>query len=348
MKYCTNCGKGNAEDALFCHSCGDRLSAARLAAAPAKPKGKSKLPLIVFLVIAVAVIAAAVILLVSNLGGKEATAPAPTPVFSFHPHGENEPKATLEAEPAPVPAPAADSTPEFAPVPTAEPTPEPVFHTDELAGLCWVGDLYAFAHETDGEELPALMKEGGLYLVADAAIPEQILVMLHTTEEMFRAVLAEDGSALLRTSAGEYLSVQLYPAENGRIQAVLTSQSNTGTYTFLLAPRENEPEEDLTMGRILPDVDRRYYTRQEILMSVQPWVDTGYTLSEALRLARNEIYANYGNVFKDENLNRYFYEERGHIFSRDPALNADMISQMFNDYEAKNVSFIKDIEEEFK
>lgn len=105
---------------------------------------------------------------------------------------------------------------------------------------------------------------------------------------------------------------------------------------------EEEKEEDLeekqvkdeTKEYIFPDSDKKYLTEEEVF---------GKDAS-TLRLARNEIFARHGYIFKSEDLKTYFrkvswYEERVEA----DQFNADKV---FNDYEKKNVELIKSIEEE--
>ena len=90
------------------------------------------------------------------------------------------------------------------------------------------------------------------------------------------------------------------------------------------------------------------YKRQgEIMSLIQPLINNGYSISDALRIARNECYANYGNVFSDEMLNDYFYTKHGDIYSKNPSLTSDDIYNSYlNDFEKENIDTIKILEDE--
>ena len=103
-----------------------------------------------------------------------------------------------------------------------------------------------------------------------------------------------------------------------------------------------------TDAYILPDVKSHVYTKNEILEAIVPWINSGYSIQEALRLARNECFANYGNVFKDLELNRYFYVEHADLFTSNSSLTADEIYNLFNSVEQKNIKTIKQLEEQYK
>ena len=67
---------------------------------------------------------------------------------------------------------------------------------------------------------------------------------------------------------------------------------------FTTAPTQAQ-EKTIYNTRLLPLSASHAYTRQEILDALQLWLDAGYTLEEALGLARNEIYADCGYSFRD-------------------------------------------------
>lgn len=82
---------------------------------------------------------------------------------------------------------------------------------------------------------------------------------------------------------------------------------------------------DFSTGFLLPEADTRYYFRTELTQTDRDW----------LRVARNEIYARHGYVFKDQKLADYFsampwYEP---IPDKDP-------SGEFNKYEKHNVMLL--------
>ena len=132
MRYCTNCGKGNNDNAVFCHSCGTKLAPARPAPAAPSPapkaqKSANKLKIVIPLVIAaLAVIAAAVILLTGN---QHSTGPMPSP-DEMPPLLQNAfvPGAKEDHEPRPEPE--AEQESEAEPELTPAPTPAPALPPD--------------------------------------------------------------------------------------------------------------------------------------------------------------------------------------------------------------------------
>ena len=87
------------------------------------------------------------------------------------------------------------------------------------------------------------------------------------------------------------------------------------------------------MEYIFPDSDSRYLTEDELIN-----LD-----SDALKLARNEIFARHGYIFKDKGLQEYFNSTtwyKGAVGGED----FDMEKE-FNDFEKANVALIGSIEE---
>jgi len=101
-------------------------------------------------------------------------------------------------------------------------------------------------------------------------------------------------------------------------------------------------------GYILPYADSYYYTYNEILSLIQPLCNNGYSVADALRLARNECYARHGRVFKDEKLNDYFYNQHYSLYTPNAYLTSDMVAAMFNQYEQANIDLIQDMEKLYK
>ena len=85
-------------------------------------------------------------------------------------------------------------------------------------------------------------------------------------------------------------------------------------------------------GYLLPDVDSRYLTREEI----------SQLSKEELRLARNEVYARHGRLFDSADLQNYF-NGKSWYEGRIPA--KQFSDSIFNDYERKNLDLIREIEE---
>ncbi len=101
-------------------------------------------------------------------------------------------------------------------------------------------------------------------------------------------------------------------------------------------------------GYILPAADSYYYTYNEILSLIQPLCNNGYSVADALRLARNECYARHGRVFNDEKLNDYFYNQHYGLYTPNAYLTSDMVAAMFNQYEQANIDLIQDMEKLYK
>ena len=84
---------------------------------------------------------------------------------------------------------------------------------------------------------------------------------------------------------------------------------------------------------ILPDSASSYLTEADL---------AGLT-KEELRLARNEIYARHGRIFKDADLNAYFMSKSWYT----PLYEPEQFDEdaMFNEYEKANRQLISDYEE---
>lgn len=92
-------------------------------------------------------------------------------------------------------------------------------------------------------------------------------------------------------------------------------------------------QETMEMEYIIPDSDSRYLSEDELLD-----LDT-----DTLKLARNEIFARHGYIFKDKNLQEYFESTtwyKGTVKGKD----FDMEKE-FNDFEKVNVALIGSLEE---
>lgn len=83
---------------------------------------------------------------------------------------------------------------------------------------------------------------------------------------------------------------------------------------------------------LLPDVDSRYLSREEI----------SRLSKEELRLARNEVYARHGRMFNSADLQNYF-NKKSWYQGRIPA--NQFSDSVFNDYERKNLDLIREIED---
>lgn len=110
---------------------------------------------------------------------------------------------------------------------------------------------------------------------------------------------------------------------------------------------KEESVETSIYAKILPDSASHYYTEEEIMECIQPWITYGYSEAEALRLARNEMYATYGGLFRDDELNTYFYEDRADLFTVRYADNSGA-NTTFTYCEQANISLIKEMENYYK
>jgi hypothetical protein len=89
---------------------------------------------------------------------------------------------------------------------------------------------------------------------------------------------------------------------------------------------------DVSQDYILPDSDSKYYTKSELS-----------SLSKSdLRIARNEIYARNGYIFKDETLKSYF---QGKSWYKGTTNDQKAVESKFNKYEKKNRDIIVELEE---
>lgn len=118
------------------------------------------------------------------------------------------------------------------------------------------------------------------------------------------------------------------------------------TYTKADTYAEQSEQININESKILPDSASILYSESEIMSRIQPWINSGYTTAEALRLARNEIFANHGNIFEDESLNNYFYVQRGHLYG-DCYQYSEQAYQEFNQTEIANVNTIKQLENQY-
>lgn len=108
-------------------------------------------------------------------------------------------------------------------------------------------------------------------------------------------------------------------------------------YVYPESPQQTEKiyvyPEDGSTGYILPGSDYRYISRSELY---------GFSALQ-LRLARNEIYARYGRMFKDEGLQNYFDSCSWYWPSISPD---DFKESILNKYEKANVKVISEYEKD--
>lgn len=121
---------------------------------------------------------------------------------------------------------------------------------------------------------------------------------------------------------------------NNRIGVMLEHEDGIVTGIYAMQFTEEEIQEYIAKEYIFPDSDKKYLSEDEVRS----------VTAEDMAIGRNEIFARYGYIFKDEGLKAYFesiswYE--GTVPS--DQFNADAV---FNDFEKKNVELIKRVESE--
>jgi hypothetical protein len=60
-----------------------------------------------------------------------------------------------------------------------------------------------------------------------------------------------------------------------------------------------------------------------------------------IHLAKNEIYARHGYIFKDEDLNNYF---NGQLWYEPSVKSENFDERVFNDYEKANLRLLTDLD----
>lgn len=86
---------------------------------------------------------------------------------------------------------------------------------------------------------------------------------------------------------------------------------------------------------ILPDSDKAYVTEDELKVLTQ----------EELRIARNEIMARHGRIFRDPTLDAYFRSKDWYEPTMAPDEFDSQSGKLLNKYEMKNIALIKQMEE---
>lgn len=152
----------------------------------------------------------------------------------------------------------------------------------------------------------------------------------HETESITTDVGTITATSVTTTSTtvATTTSTTMATTTTKEIETTKTAELGHEESTFI----ETEP---VTNKYIIPDAEKRYLTRDDL----KGWD------ADTLRLARNEIYARHGYIFEDSSLLEYFKKQSWY----NPTVKkADFKESVFNDYEIKNVYFIKDLENELK
>lgn len=100
-------------------------------------------------------------------------------------------------------------------------------------------------------------------------------------------------------------------------------------------PIENQNESSSDGEYILPDSDKKYLTEDELKDLTQ----------EELRIARNEIMARHGRMFRDPTLDTYFRSKDWYQPTMEPDTFDSKSGKILNKYEMKNIALIKQMEE---
>lgn len=120
----------------------------------------------------------------------------------------------------------------------------------------------------------------------------------------------------------------------GATETIDALQTETKKVEIVLTEIETdfvETEPEITEKYILFDSDSRYLTENDV---------RDLTAHE-LMLARNEIYARHGRIFKDPEIRAYFNSQTWYKGIVEPD---DFSTDVFNKYEKENLEFIQKYE----
>lgn len=131
--------------------------------------------------------------------------------------------------------------------------------------------------------------------------------------------------------------------ENTEVPESETEQNMGNTVSGIKELYNNEENQNLASdsgalyendgGYILPESSTKYLTKADL---------EGLT-ADKCRLARNEIYARHGRIFKDEAIQKYFESKSWYVGSIEPD---DFQESMLNEYELANRDLIVEYEKE--
>ena len=267
--------------------------------------------------------------------------PTPTPKATPTPT----PKATPEPTPKPTPEPTPKPTPEPTPEPTRAPEPEPEWNEEET----WIN-----TEETGGYADEPITKSNSYILPSDSeVIGASDLGALSSSDiriarnEIFARhgliFESEDLNAYFNNQAWYHGtthdpdSIELSGVEQANLDTILEYEGSGGQIKAS-SKKDPEPEPapddtDVSMSNvyILPDSAKKELNESDL-----------DKLSEVdIRIARNELFARHGLIFKSEDLNLYFTNQawyKGTVKDQD--------SIRLNSIEQKNLDFIIRYEEE--
>ena len=190
--------------------------------------------------------------------------------------------------------------------------------------------------------------EGAFSILADEItigwFPENYIIKVNYDKQ----AVDTQGNVVGNVMAGDYGlaagrygtdSITGYPCIDAAAIIIDREKSRSGSGENAEATGEAESgagediQETMEMEYIFPDSDSRYLSEDELL-------DLD---SDVLKLARNEIFARHGYIFKDKKLQEYFKSTswyKGTVKGKD----FDMEKE-FNDFEKANVALIGSFEE---
>ena len=132
--------------------------------------------------------------------------------------------------------------------------------------------------------------------------------------------------ASLEETSGEEPEDEMVGPDVSELSGDKGEESDTESETEQAKEAEESPQ------YILSDSDTKYLS----------WEDIKELSKEDLRIARNEIYARRGRRFQSQDLQEYFEGKDWYQGTIEPS---DFREDLLNDYEKKNVQFLKEFED---